>query len=147
MLFSAFSNKRVLPKLCYPVHYKTASTDNQLILIAWTVRMALCRYKHNAVYTALVSKCATDSLSHQKLFSRCWFENNISEWNHCVCNDLAGNAGKPVLQMVTKMSVWGQCVPRSWDLIQFVGDIMCGSPNKRPNGSNIKKYFHGSNMC
>ena len=55
--------------------------------------------------------------------------------NSFVCNDPAGNAGKPVFRMVTEMSMWRQCVPRSWRLIQCVGDPMCGSPSKPPNGS------------
>ena len=58
-----------------------------------------------------------------------------------------GKAGKPVLRMVTQMSVWGQCAPRSWHLIQYVGDPMCRSPNKRPNGSKVTQSFNVSYVC
>ena len=44
------------------------------------------------------------------------------------CNDPAGNAGKLVLRMVTQMSVWGQCVHRSWHAIQCVWNIGEFSP-------------------
>ena len=44
------------------------------------------------------------------------------------CKDPAGNAGKPVLRTVTQMSVWGQCVPRSWHLIRCVWNISKFSP-------------------
>ena len=44
------------------------------------------------------------------------------------CNDPAGNAGKPVLRMVTQMLVWGQCVHRSWHAIQCVWNVGEFSP-------------------
>ena len=68
------------------------------------------------------------------------------------CNDPAGNAGKPVLRMVTQMSVWGQCVPRSWHAIQCVWNIVgvsliCGSPNKWPWGQVWNQMINRSYMC
>ena len=58
------------------------------------------------------------------------------------CNDPAGNAGKPVLWMVTQMLVWGQCVHRSWHAIQCVWNISELSPcvevpTSDPGGSSV----------
>ena len=50
------------------------------------------------------------------------------DFTRSYCNDPAGNAGKPVLRMVTQMLVWGQCVHRSWHAIQCVWNISEFSP-------------------
>ena len=82
-----------------------------------------------------------------------------------ICNDPAGNAGKPVFRMVTQMLVWGQCAHQSWHLIQCVwhisefshmwksqqltlgGQVWCQMSNRLSLGAGLGYGYRNKPQC